>query len=40
LRRLIEVPGLLERLKDGIGPVKTVGEYAGELENLYASLVG
>jgi glycosyltransferase involved in cell wall biosynthesis len=38
LRRLAEEPGLLEGLRRGIGPVKTIGEYAGELEKLYASL--
>ncbi|QIN84220.1 glycosyltransferase [Rubrobacter tropicus] len=40
LRRLVDEPGLLERLKAGIGPVKTVGEYAGELEEVYADLAG
>lgn len=40
LERLVAEPGLLGRLREGIGPVKTVGEYAGELEELYASLVG
>src|SRR5215211_1475463 len=39
LRRLGEEPDLLETLKGGIGPVKTVGEYADELEKLYATLV-
>lgn len=39
LRRLLEEPGLLERLRAGIGPVKSVGEYAGELEKVYESLV-
>jgi glycosyltransferase involved in cell wall biosynthesis len=38
LRRLREEPTLLERLRAGIGPVKTVAEYADELERLYASL--
>lgn len=38
LGRLAAEPGLLERLSEGTGPVKTVGEYAGELEELYASL--
>ena len=38
LRRLIEEPGLLEGLRRGIGPVKTIGEYAEELETLYDSL--
>lgn len=39
LRRLGEEPGLLEELRAGIGPVKTVGENARELEELYASLL-
>lgn len=39
LRRLGEEPGLLEGLRAGIGPVKTVGENADELEELYASLL-
>ena len=39
LRRLAAEPGLLERLKGGIGPVKTIEEYAGELEKLYDTLV-
>ncbi len=39
LRRLGEEPGLLERLRAGIGHVKTVGENAEELEKLYASLL-
>ncbi|CAA9467822.1 MAG: Glycosyl transferase, group 1 family protein [uncultured Rubrobacteraceae bacterium] len=39
LRRLAGEPGLLARLKEGIRPVKTVGEYAGELERVYAGLV-
>jgi glycosyltransferase involved in cell wall biosynthesis len=39
LRRLYEEPALLERLRAGIGPVKTVGENAVELEELYASLL-
>ena len=39
LGRLAEEPGLLRRLREGIGRVKTVGEYAGELEALYNSLL-
>lgn len=39
LRRLVEEPGLLGRLRRGIRPVKTVGGYVGELEEVYASLV-
>ena len=39
LRRLGEEPDLLERLRGGIGLVKTVGDYADELEKLYATIV-
>ena len=39
LRRLGEEPGLLERLRGGIGPVKTVKENVDELETLYAGLL-
>jgi len=39
LRRLAEEPGLLEKLRRGIGPVKTVGQYADELEELYDTLL-
>ncbi len=39
LRRLGEEPGLLERLRAGIGPVKTVEENADELEELYNTLL-
>ncbi len=39
LRRLATEPGLLERLRGGIGPVKTVEEYGGELEELYETLL-
>jgi glycosyltransferase involved in cell wall biosynthesis len=39
LRRLGEEPGLLEELRGGIGPVKTVEEYAVELEELYDTLL-
>ena len=39
LRRLGEEPGLLERLRDGIRPVKTVEENVDELETLYAGLL-
>lgn len=38
LRRIAEEPGLLERLRAGIGHVKTVEENVTELEELYASL--
>lgn len=39
LRRLSEEPGLIEQLRDGIGPVKTVERDVDELEKLYASLL-
>jgi glycosyltransferase involved in cell wall biosynthesis len=39
LRRLGEEPGLLGRLRDGIGPVKTVEENVDELERLYEALL-
>ena len=39
LRRLGEEPGLLERLRAGIGPVKTVEENVDELEKLYNTLL-
>lgn len=39
LRRLGEEPGLLEKLRAGIGPVKTVEENVDELEALYYTLL-
>lgn len=39
LRRVMEEPGLLEKLRGGIGPVKTVEENVDELETLYAELL-
>ncbi len=39
LRRLGEEPGLLERLRAGIRPVKTVRENVDELEELYGTLL-
>jgi glycosyltransferase involved in cell wall biosynthesis len=38
LRRFFEEPGLLERLRAGIGPVKTVEGKVDELERLYGAL--
>ncbi len=38
LQRLLEEPGLLERLRAGIGPVKTVDAKVDELERLYGAL--
>jgi glycosyltransferase involved in cell wall biosynthesis len=40
LSTLIEDRSLLGRLRAGIGPVKTVGEYASELIELYGTLAG
>jgi glycosyltransferase involved in cell wall biosynthesis len=39
LRRLSEEPGLLEKVRGGIGPVKTVEEYTDEIEELYDTLL-
>lgn len=39
LRRLVDEPGLVGRLRAGIGSVKTVEENVDELENLYNSLM-
>ncbi|MBA2443143.1 MAG: glycosyltransferase family 4 protein [Rubrobacter sp.] len=39
LERLCGEPDLLQKLRDGIGPVKTVGENVDELEALYGSLL-
>lgn len=39
LRRLVEEPGLLKKLRAGIGPVKTVQENVDELEELYGRLL-
>ncbi len=39
LRRLVEEPGLLGRLRAGIEPVKTVQENVDELEALYGGLL-
>lgn len=39
LRRLGEETGLLEKLRAGIGPVKTVKENVDELEELYNTLL-
>jgi len=38
LRRLATERGLLQRLRAGIGPVKTIAEYADELIELYGTL--
>jgi glycosyltransferase involved in cell wall biosynthesis len=39
LRRLGEEPGLIKKLRAGIGPVKTVKENVDELEELYNKLL-
>ncbi len=39
LKRLLREPDLLGRLRDGIGPVKTVEESTREVEELYAALL-
>jgi glycosyltransferase involved in cell wall biosynthesis len=39
LRRLVEEPGLLERLRAGIEPVKTIQENVDELEVMYGGLL-
>ena len=39
LRRLGEEPGLLEKLRAGIGPVKTLKDNVDELEELYGTLL-
>ncbi|CAN5632111.1 hypothetical protein BH24ACT22_BH24ACT22_14720 [soil metagenome] len=39
LNRLAGEPGLLERLREGIPSVKTVGEYVDEVEELYDTLL-
>lgn len=39
IRRIVEVPGLLERLRGGIELVKTMEDETNELETLYLKLV-
>ncbi len=39
LQRLAEESGLLQKLREGIRPVKTVGEYVDEIEELYDTLL-
>ena len=39
LRRILEEPGLLERLQAGVPPVKTIAEEVTELEGIYQGLV-
>jgi glycosyltransferase involved in cell wall biosynthesis len=40
LRRLAEEPELIDRLRGGIGPVKTVEDSMDEMEQLYEELTG
>jgi glycosyltransferase involved in cell wall biosynthesis len=40
LRRLAEEPELLDRLREGIGSVKTVEDSMDEMEQLYGGLIG
>jgi glycosyltransferase involved in cell wall biosynthesis len=40
LQRLVEEPELLDGLRDGIGPVKTVEDSMDEMEQLYEELIG
>lgn len=40
LRRIIEEPGLLEKLKQGIDPVKTFSQEVDELEKIYQGIIG
>ena len=39
LQRLVDQPELLERLRNGIGRVKTVKDSMDEMERLYGELV-
>lgn len=39
IRRVVENPGLLQKLKTGIPPVKTVATEMDELEEIYGSLI-
>jgi glycosyltransferase involved in cell wall biosynthesis len=40
LQRLIDEPGLLSRLRDGIEPVKSLAEEMDTLQSIYHSLIG
>jgi len=40
LRQLVDDPGLLSRLRDGIGPVKSVAEEMAELQQVYCAVAG
>lgn len=39
LQRLIDDPHLLDRLREGIGPVKTVAQEMAELEGIYRAVI-
>jgi glycosyltransferase involved in cell wall biosynthesis len=40
LRQLVQDPGLVARLREGIKPVKSVAEEMAELLAIYSSLMG
>ena len=40
LRQLVDNPGLLARLREGIRPVKSVAEEMTELLEIYGSVAG
>ncbi len=39
LQRVVAEPGLVERLRSGIRPVRTIGDEVCDLEALYLSLI-
>lgn len=39
MKRLLDEPGLIDRLKEGIEPVKSVEDEVAELETIYSELV-
>jgi glycosyltransferase involved in cell wall biosynthesis len=39
INRVLEEPGLLEHLREGIPPVKTIAEEVNELESIYRELI-
>jgi glycosyltransferase involved in cell wall biosynthesis len=40
LQRLIDDPALLSQLRDGIGPVKSIGEEMDQLTAVYQAVAG
>ncbi|MCP4536077.1 MAG: glycosyltransferase family 4 protein [Chloroflexi bacterium] len=40
LRQLVDDPGLLSRLREGIGPIKSISEEMDELQEVYCSVTG